>query len=108
LALTAIRWSQSSKKPVHKFRFVKGGLKMIKVYEFGFNPYAEFKKGGLLEGFDQDAVSGDDYETERARNLYDILGAGLEDDKYILGQLSNGKWALISETVWGYMFAVED
>ncbi len=81
---------------------------MIRVHEFGFNPYAEFEKGGLLEGFEQDAVSEDDYETARAENLFAILGARIEDDKYILGKLANGKWALISETVWGYLFAVED
>jgi hypothetical protein len=35
----------------------EGGFEMMRVYEFGFNPYAEFEKGGLLEGFDQDAVT---------------------------------------------------
>ncbi|HWQ71836.1 MAG TPA: hypothetical protein VN370_05885 [Desulfitobacteriaceae bacterium] len=81
---------------------------MPRIHEFGFNPDIEFQKGGLLEGFDQEAVSGDDYKTARAGNLYKVLGAGLEDKTYILGKLLNGKWALINEKVWGYLFAVED
>jgi hypothetical protein len=46
--------------------------------------------------------------TDRAKNLYAILGASLKDNSYNIGKLANGKWALISETIWGYKFAVGD
>jgi len=80
---------------------------MAKVYEFSANPESEFKNG-ILAGFNENAISGSEYDSERAKNLYDTLDASMDDEEYMLGELPSGKWALIGLTISGYEFAVED
>jgi len=79
----------------------------VKVYAIG-NPEALFEPGGVLAGFDRDALSGDDYQSERARALYAALDAWKEDEEYVLGELPDGRWALVGLTAVGHQFAVED
>jgi len=79
----------------------------VKVYTI-HNPDALFESGEVLFGFNSDALSGDDYQGERARALYAALGAWEEDEEYVLGELPDGRWALVGLTVAGHQFAVED
>jgi hypothetical protein len=60
-----------------------------------------------LEGWDPNRVGGEQYDTPRARALYDALGVSPDDDEYCLSQHSDGRWALIGMTVSGHRFAVE-
>lgn len=79
----------------------------IRVVPFSNHPTVEFNAGDLI-GFDRDALDGAAYETDRARALYAALGASVEDEEYSLGELPDGRWALVGLTIPGYMFAVEE
>lgn len=81
-------------------------MKTVDAYVFGGDPEEEFESG-LLTGFDRDALSGHDYESVRAKQLYSRLEASMEDDEYTLGVLPDGRWALVGITESGYKFAVE-
>lgn len=80
----------------------------IATYTFGAAPETEAERGGAVEGFNPDAVDGDDYATPRARALFDALGASPDDDEYLLGELPDGRWAVVGLTVEGHPFAVEE
>ena len=79
----------------------------VKVYTI-HNPDMLFEPGGVLFGFNSDVLSGDDYESERARALYEALDVSPENLEYVLGELHDGRWALVGLTVAGHQFAVED
>ena len=74
------------------------------------DPDKLFEPGEVLDGFNMNAVSIDDYVSERARALYAALDASPEDedDEYILGELPDGRWALVGLTIAGHKFAVEN
>ena len=80
---------------------------MVKVYTI-VDPEAIFEPGEVLDGFADYALTVDDYETDRARALFEALGASTEDEEYVLGVLPDGRWALVGLTVEGHKFAVED
>lgn len=61
-----------------------------------------------LEGWDPNKISGCDYGTSRALQLYEVLGASLEDEEYVLAAHDDGRWALFGLSVEGYEYAVED
>ena len=73
----------------------------ITVYQFGNSPQL------ALEGWDFDAVELD-YTTQRAKALYEALGADLSDEEYSLAlHRPSGRWGLFGMTVEGHPFAVE-
>lgn len=74
---------------------------MTIIYQFGSNPRL------ALEGWDADALSGDDYSSPRALALYDALGANPSDEEYVLAQHIDGRWGLFGLSVEGHCFAVE-
>jgi hypothetical protein len=77
--------------------------KVCKVYEFSGNVY---EKGQVLYGFDVGGIYGWDYDTERAKVLYNALGIFPSNKNYRLGILANGFWALVGSD--GQPFAVEE
>lgn len=79
----------------------------IRVYTI-VNPDKLFEPGEVLDGFADYALTVDDYQTDRARALYEALGASTEDEEYVLGELPDGRWALVGVTASGHKFAVED
>lgn len=73
----------------------------ITVYKFGNTPSL------ALEGWDFDAVELD-YTTQRAKALYEALGADPEDYEYSLAlHRPTGRWGLFGLRVEGHDFAVE-
>lgn len=74
----------------------------ITTYRYGTNPQA------ALEGWDPDALSGDDYESSRALALYEALGADPSDEEYVLAQHIDGRWGLFGLSVEGHGFATEE
>lgn len=75
----------------------------ITTYRYGTNPQA------ALEGWDPDALGGDDYDSPRASALYEALGADPSDEEYTLAlHVDSGRWGLFGLSVEGHSFAVED
>jgi len=79
----------------------------VKVYTI-VDPDTLFEPGSPLFGFDPDVVSGEDYENVDARALFEALGASPEDEDFILGELPDGRWAVVGLMVAGHKFAVEE
>jgi hypothetical protein len=79
----------------------------MKIYEFSTAPLDAFEEGGVLYGFDPDAIDSPDYDSARGLALYEALGVSPDDDEYVLGELHDGRWALVGLTVEGHSFAVE-
>ncbi len=60
------------------------------------------------EGWDPNALSMPDYESARAKALYEALGVDPSDEEYSLAENVGSKlWALIGITETGHRFAVE-
>lgn len=78
---------------------------ICKMY-MGNTPAQVFAKGQVLHGFepDSDAV---EYKSDRAKALYDALGADVEDMEYTLGSLPDGTWAVVGLEVTGHPFVFE-
>lgn len=75
----------------------------ITIYRFGNDPQV------ALEGWDPDALSGDDYESARALALYEALGADPSDEEYVLAlHVDSGRWGLFGLSAEGHSFAVEE
>src|SRR5690606_21651379 len=75
----------------------------ITTYRFSNDPQA------ALEGWDQDALGGDDYDSPRAAALYEALGADPSDEEYVLAlHVDSGRWGLFGLSVEGHSFATEE
>lgn len=76
--------------------------KKATVYEFGNSPQS------VLEDWDFDTLSGEDYSSSRALALYSALGADPRDEEYTLARhRSEDRLALFGLTCEGHAFAVE-
>lgn len=73
----------------------------IKVFTFSTMPAL------TMEGYDPNKCSATDYETDRAKALYDALGVSTKDEEYALAAHRDGRWALFGLTETGHRFAAE-
>jgi hypothetical protein len=73
---------------------------------FGFQPHRQFETGGMLAGL---KVLSDDasYLTERAAALFGHLVVSPDNLDYFLGELPDGRWALLGPIEEGRRFALE-
>lgn len=60
-----------------------------------------------MDGWDPNAIHGDDYDTDRARALYAALGVDMADEEYALARHTDGRWGLFGLTMEGHRFATE-
>jgi hypothetical protein len=77
---------------------------LIDRYGSRINPFGE---GEPLAGFDPDGLDQTARESQRARTLYHALGADPDDERYQLGTVATGLWALVEMTADEHAFVVE-
>lgn len=79
----------------------------IKIFLRSHNPEADYREGGPLYGFNEDAVTIDPAQEERAADLYRALGVARDDADYCIGVLVDGRWALVGLDMEGHQCAAE-
>lgn len=79
----------------------------IRLYKFSTEGESIFEKGHALYGFNPDSES-IDFFSARSQRLFSAIGIVMENTRYRLGELPDGRWALVGPTENGWLFAVEE
>jgi hypothetical protein len=66
-----------------------------------------YKNSDDYEGWDFEALSGDDYQSERATRLYESLESDCEDEELVLAKKGDN-WGLFGLSIEGHEYAIEE
>lgn len=79
----------------------------ILLFKFSNEGDTIFQEGHALFGFDPESEV-IDFLSTRSQRLYSAVGIIMENTRYRLGELPDGRWALVGPTEPGWIFAVEE